>query len=277
MTDTPRSDEELLVAIRQGDRSALEELLAAHEPQIYRFGLRMCGSEEDAREVLQETLLAAFRHLGGFRGDAQLSTWLYQIARSFCIKLRRPGRDVRPESSLDADDAREVQTEGPLPDDRAHAREIGEAISAALSTLSVHHREVLVLRDVEGLSAEEASEVLGIEVGAQKSRLHRARHELRQRLALLLDPADGDEHTPRAAPCPELAEELSAYAEAELEQATCVQIEAHLARCPRCAGACEALQRTVSLCRQLPEGEVPAPVRAAVRHALAGVLGRAPE
>src|SRR5664279_6585612 len=86
-----RSDADLVVAARGGDRGAVEELLVRYEPNIYRFGLRMCGNEDAARDVLQETLLAAFRYLPGFRGDAALSTWLYQIARSFCIKERRGG------------------------------------------------------------------------------------------------------------------------------------------------------------------------------------------
>ena len=83
-----RSDADLLEAVRRGDRSAMEDILERHERQIYRFGLRMCGDEDDAREVLQETLVAAFRNLPSFRGEAALSTWLYQIARSFCIKER---------------------------------------------------------------------------------------------------------------------------------------------------------------------------------------------
>ena len=71
-----RTDSELLDGIREGDRSAVEELLGRYEPSIYRFGLRMCGNEDAAREVLQETLLAAFRNLPSFRGEASISTWL---------------------------------------------------------------------------------------------------------------------------------------------------------------------------------------------------------
>src|SRR5262249_6272059 len=113
----------------------------------------------------------------------------------------------------------------------------------------------------EGLSAEEAAGVIGIEVGALKSRLHRARAELRHRLASVFA---SDE----AAPCPELSDELSAYAAQEIHQAACTRIEEHLARCPRCKGACSELQRTVSLCRQIPGGEVPTKIRAQVRAAL---------
>jgi RNA polymerase sigma-70 factor (ECF subfamily) len=120
-----------------------------------------------------------------------------------------------------------------------------------------------VLRDVEGLSAEEAARVLGIEVGALKSRLHRARVDLRERLSAVFSAGE-------AAPCPELAEELAAYAAQEIDQATCARIEEHMKACARCSAACTSLQRTVSLCRQIPGGDVPAPVRAAVRAALLG-------
>lgn len=255
------TDEELLQAVRRGDRQAIDELLARHERQIYRFGLRMCGNEEDAREVLQETLLAAFRNLPGFRGDAALSTWLYQIARSFCIKERRR---ERPEVPLD-EDARAIEAPAAGPESRAHAREIGAALATAIRALPSEQREALVLRDVEGLSADDAAKVVGIEVGALKSRLHRARIELRTHLAALLD-EQSDLGGP--APCPELAQELSAYAASEIDQATCLKIEEHLAKCPRCSGACEALKSTISLCRRIPGDEVPAPVRAAVRRAI---------
>jgi RNA polymerase sigma-70 factor (ECF subfamily) len=260
----PPSDTELLTALRAGDRGALEELLTRHEPQIYRFGLRMCGDEDAAREVLQETLIAAFKNLHSFRGDAALSTWLYQIARSFCIKTRRRERPTGP-----LDDAAESAAGSPGPEANAHARQIGAALAAALAGLRPEQREVVVLRDVEGLSAEEAAEVVGVEVGALKSRLHRARLELRANLTALL----GEEAAAGPAPCPELAAELAAYAAQEIDQAACAQIEAHLSSCARCAGACDALRRSVSLCRRIPGDEVPPAVRAAVRRALRASTG----
>jgi RNA polymerase sigma-70 factor, ECF subfamily len=254
------SDAALITAARAGDRRAVDELLARYEQRIYRFGLRMCGDEDAAREVLQETMLAAFRNLPGFRGEASLSTWLYQIARSFCIKERRGGRPTVPidEQLPDPHPALDVQV---------HARRIGVALAAAIAALPPEQRETLVLRDVEGLSAEEAASVVGVEVGALKSRLHRARMALRQQLAGLVD-------TGGAEPCPELAQELSAYAASEIDQATCVQIEAHLATCPRCRGACDALKRTVSMCKSIPGDVVPAQVRTAVRSAIVDAIAR---
>jgi RNA polymerase sigma-70 factor (ECF subfamily) len=260
---TQPSDAELIERIKRGDASATDELLRRHETRVYRFGLRMCGNEDDAREVLQETLLAAFKHLPTFRGDAQVSTWLYQVARSFCIKQRRR-REGEPSvhESVDAAEVQRLSADEPRGDSKAHAREVGQLIQAAISTLQADHREALVLRDVEGLSAEEAAEVAGIEVGALKSRLHRARLALKQQLAAVLDEHDD------ALSCPELAQDLAAYAASEIDQAACEHIEVHLTKCARCAKACDALKRTVSMCRAIPGGEVPAPVKAAVRQAL---------
>jgi RNA polymerase sigma-70 factor (ECF subfamily) len=263
-----RSDEDLLQSAQAGDGRAVDELLSRHQRQIYRFGLRMCGNEADAHDVLQETLLAAFRNLHQFRGDARLSTWLYQIARSYCLKSRRRGAaEPAVTEPLGKPEAAAVPSGEAPPDAQAHAREIGSLLQSAILSLPEPQREALILRDVEGLPAEEAARVVGLEVGALKSRLHRARMELRERLVVFLEREGG---AGPAAPCPELAEELAAYAAEEIDQATCARIEEHLNRCARCAGACAALQRTVSLCRQLPGGEVPGPVRAAVRAALLG-------
>ena len=265
-------ERELLEAAQQGDPAAIDRLLAAHEKQIYRFGLRMCGNEDAARDVLQETLFAAFRNLKSFRGDAALSTWLYQIARGVCSKSRRRG--AGEPSSLDPIEgpgAQRAETHEALPDEAAHAGEIGRILQVAIQSLSPEQREVVVLRDVEGLSAEEAAAIVGIEVGALRSRLHRARIELRQRISDLLG-AEGSAGKGQV-PCPELLQEIAAYAAAEIDQAACARIEEHLRGCPNCGGACEALQRTVSLCRQIPGGEVPAPVRAAVRQALSAATG----
>lgn len=255
----PGSDDDLIEAARAGDRAAIDALLARYEQPIYRFGLRMCGDEESAREVLQETMIAAFRHLPGFRGDAALSTWLYQIARSVCIKERR---GHRPTTALDEG----AVDPAPAPDRQVHAREIGAALARAIAALPADQREALVLRDVEGLRAEEAAGIAGIEVGALKSRLHRARTALRHALADVHDPGDPE-------PCRELADELAAYAGADVDQATCARIEAHLTRCERCARACDALRRTVAQCGRLPGDRVPRPVQDAVRAAIRAAIG----
>lgn len=255
---------QLIERAKSGDTRAMDALLAAHEKQVYRFGLRMCGSEDAAKEVLQQTLLTAFKSLHEFRGQAQLSTWLYQIARSFCGKTRRRRVD-EPESMepVEGPEARGIESAVTSPEDAVHAKQIGEILEAAILALPEKQREVLILRDVEGLTAEEAARVLGIEVANLKTRLHRARMELRQHLNTLLVEPGGT-----GPDCAELSASLADFAAEDIEKATCERIEDHISSCEKCAAACESLKRTVSLCRRIPGDQVPGPVRAAVRQAL---------
>ncbi|MEO6950257.1 MAG: sigma-70 family RNA polymerase sigma factor [Polyangia bacterium] len=185
------TDEQLLAASRTGDRRALEQLLARYEPRVYRFGMRMCRDPQDASEVLQETLIAAARTIRDFRGGASLSTWMYTIARSFCIKRHRRSK-FAPLDEASLDEARDLATSAPDPEASAASRQIERAMLRALATLDPAQREVLVLRDGEGLTAPEVAAVVGASVDAVKSRLHRARAAMRAALAPLIDarPAD---------------------------------------------------------------------------------------
>lgn len=258
------ADALLIEQLKRGESHAIEQLLADHEARVYRFGLRMCGNEDDARDVLQETLLAAFKNVGSFRADAQLSTWLFQIARSFCLKQRRrhQGEPANHESVESSPEVARLISPESSPESVVQAREIGQVIQSAMNALPAEQREVLILRDVEGLSAEAAATVVGVEVGALKSRLHRARLALKHKLSVAI-------HDPQSAPaCPELIDSISAYAANEIDQSACEQIEAHLATCPRCSAACEELKRTVSLCRAIPGGAVPDTVKIEIRRAI---------
>ena len=105
MTEPVPSDDDLLEAARTGDKLALEALLEKHQADVYRFGMKMCRNPEDAKDVLQDTLLAMARGVRDFRGSSSLSTWLYTIARSYCIKKRRRSKSA-PEEERSRDDAR---------------------------------------------------------------------------------------------------------------------------------------------------------------------------
>jgi len=157
---------------------------------VFRFGLHMCGDAEDARDVLQDTLLAAARNIGNFRGDASISTWLYTIARSFCVKRRRRSK-FAPAEQLSLDGAAgELVSTAPGPEELAARDEIKQALVDVLEALDAPLREVLILRDIEGLTAPEVAELTGESVDAIKSRLHRARADVRARLGALLGQAD---------------------------------------------------------------------------------------
>jgi RNA polymerase sigma-70 factor (ECF subfamily) len=267
-----RTDQQLLDEARGGDRGALDLLLSRHQPRVYRFGLKMCRDPEDAKDVLQETLLAVARGLKDFRGASSVSTWLYTIARSFCIKKRRRSK-FAPEAleSLDAhepgEEARQLADPGRPADESLAGRQIEAALEQAIGSLDERYREVLILRDVEGLSAPEVAEVMGLTVEAVKSRLHRARVAVRQAVAPVLGLAGTA--TPRSAEsCPDIVQLFSQHLEGEISSTLCADMERHLAGCPACAARCDSLQRTLALCQATPLPAVPIPVQNQVRVAL---------
>jgi RNA polymerase sigma-70 factor, ECF subfamily len=266
----PDPDLDLLDAARGGDRRALERLLARHEAEIYRFGARMCRDEEDGRDVLQETMIAAARALPDFRGGSALSTWLYAIARSFCIKKRRTSK-FAPErvDSLDAKAEQALQVADPRrsPEEDAAGRQLHDALELAIRELDPMYREVLVLRDVEGLSAKEVAEVAGISIEAVKSRLHRARTAVRERLAPFLGAQEL--RPPDLRPgCADVAELFSRRLEGEIDAGACEELQKHLDGCAVCRGRCESLRATLALCKRAGAAPVPAHVERSVREAL---------
>jgi RNA polymerase sigma-70 factor, ECF subfamily len=269
-----RTDEDLLAAARQGDAGALEALILRYQPRLYRFGVKMCRDIEDAGDVVQESLLAMARSVREFRGDASLSTWLYTIARSFCIKKRRRSKFApAQEESLDAlgsERLGDLSDPAPDPEQQAAGREIETAVSAAIDSLDVAQREVLVLRDIEGLSAPEVAKVLGVSVQAVKSRLHRARLAVRQHVAPVLGiPPAG----PRpGARCPDVLMLFSRHLEGEIAPEVCAEMEAHLEGCGHCRDACQSLKQMLALCRATQPPEVPASLRASIRNAIRAFL-----
>jgi RNA polymerase sigma-70 factor (ECF subfamily) len=269
VTEAP-SDDQLLAAARAGDRHALETLLERHQEQVYRFGMKMCRDPEDAKDVLQDTLLAMARSVRDFRGASSLSTWLYTIARSFCIKKRKRGKFAPPEeSALDAEtrsDAKTITAPGEGPEEAAAGRQVERALEQAIAALDPMYREVLILRDVEGLTAPEVAEVLGVSVQAVKSRLHRARLFVRELVAPVLgiEPA-----SPAPGTCPDVLTMFSQHLEDEISADLCADMERHVERCARCRGACDTLKRTLALCRSAGTSvAIPAAIQASVKTAL---------
>jgi RNA polymerase sigma-70 factor (ECF subfamily) len=172
----PSHSEELLMAAQGGDRAALQALLSAHRKTVFRYGLRYCASTEDAEDAVQETLWAAARAIGAFRRAAAITTWLFTIVRNKCHRMLLFHRHSEPDLS-------DVLANIPDPmrsaEDEAATAELRQILAEALAGLEPNHREVLLLRDVEGLTAPEAADRLGLTVQALKSRLHRAREALR--------------------------------------------------------------------------------------------------
>ena len=272
------NDQALIEAARAGDRRALEKLLERHQGAVYRFGMKMCGEPEDAKDVLQETLFAAVRTLPEFRGASSVSTWLYTIARSFCLKKRRTSK-FAPEriESLEAHEeaSAEVADGRRSPEEDASARQTRKVLDAAISELDPMYREVLVLRDVEGLPAAEVAEILGLTVEAVKSRLHRARVAVRERVAPALVPAAAAATAAAPGPtCQDVVLMFSRRLEGEVDANACAELEKHLQTCASCRGRCDSLRSTLTLCRSAGSAQVPPEVAREVREALRQFVSR---
>lgn len=181
---------EFLAKLRSGDEDAFAELVRATSGRLLAVARRMLGNDEDARDALQDGLLAAHRALGSFRGTARISTWLHRIVvNAALMKLR--SRRRRPEESIDAllprFDAQGCRVGAVLTTlpDAEHAladRQLVAVIRRAADRLPVIYREVFVLRDVEDLDTAEVAALLGVSASVVKIRLHRARQALRELL-----------------------------------------------------------------------------------------------
>jgi RNA polymerase sigma-70 factor (ECF subfamily) len=183
--ELPRERDELallVLAAQEGDRPAFDELVRRTYVDTYTLALRLTAHEEDARDVVQESYLRAWKGLPRFRGDAQFSTWMYRITANTAYTVVKRRRRHRTES-LDAmlDDPIELHP-GAQPEDAAESGALLDRLSVGLEELPPKLRVLVVLKDVYGLSHEEIAEELGISVSAAKVRLHRGRKRLRDLL-----------------------------------------------------------------------------------------------
>ncbi len=168
------------------DLDALRRLVLAHRHGVYRYGLQVCRTTEDAEDAVQETLWAATRAIKAFRGTASsVVHWMFTIVRRECLRLI----EQRRVASLGLDHG-QSELAADLPDaaEAVAEKQRAELLAYALMDLDPLHREVLLLRDIQELSAPEAAAQLGISVAALKSRLHRARVNLRERVLLRCAP-----------------------------------------------------------------------------------------
>lgn len=176
------ADEPLVERAKAGDLAAFEHLFSRHSQRIYRFASRMCRHAHDAEDILQETFLSAFRHAKTFRGKSRFTTWLYTIAANACRRSRRRAGATVAMGDGGTDIPTPVADWTRRPDVQAIDKETRQALENAVATLPKDQRLVLVLRDMEGLPAEEVSRIVGGSVAAVKSRLHRARLAVRNEL-----------------------------------------------------------------------------------------------
>ncbi len=181
-------ESELVTLARTGDARSFSELVRRYEGKIFRLAQHITQNREDAEDVLQETFLKAYEHLDQFQGNSKFYTWIVRIAvNQALMKLRRrkTDRSVSLDETIDTGDdtlVREIAAWDENPEQQYSREELGGILEGAVASLEAPYRSVFVLRDIDELSTEETAEALGLSVPAVKSRLLRARLQLREKL-----------------------------------------------------------------------------------------------
>ncbi|PYS53782.1 MAG: RNA polymerase subunit sigma-24 [Acidobacteria bacterium] len=187
------AEESLFVLrLKANEDAAYDELVRVYHASIFHVAYRMLGDSAEASDVVQEIFLKVFRNIGGFKGEAALKTWIFRIALSEILNRLRWWRrryrfatvslDDHPATNGNGRNGRYVADSKPTPEEVLESKEQETAIQQALSRLSSDHRSIIVLRDIEGFSYSEIAEVLGISIGTVKSRIARARSDLKKSL-----------------------------------------------------------------------------------------------
>ena len=262
--------EQAVVLLRQGNDKALEQALGLLQNTVFSFSMRVCGQREDAEDTMQEVLAKAVPHLPGFDNPKALLVWLYKVAKNRCLMSRRRSKFApREELSLDQlmPDRKELEqlsADGSInPEMFAIRSEEAARLRDAIQQLPPQYRIVLVLRDMEGLTDEEVSEITGLRSGTVRVRLHRARLFVRKELMkawrpLRLKVSKAIEsrtvRTSRPGPvrCKAMFAELSDYLDEQLDDSLCEELEKHLDGCAPCKVFLASLEAAIADCRKLP-------------------------
>ena len=180
---TREEESRIVQKVLKGDVNAFEKLVLEYEKNVYNIALRMTGNAEDASDMTQEAFIKAYNSLQSFRGDSKFSVWIYRIATNVCLDfLRSKSRRPTVSLSVEDNDGEEVQLdvadESQSPELLLDRQMTRESVRRGLETLSPEYRQILLLREIQGLSYDEISQALGLEVGTVKSRIFRARKKL---------------------------------------------------------------------------------------------------
>ena len=172
-----KEERTLIDRARQGDETAFASLVERYQDRVYRLALRICGNSHDAEEAAQEAFVAAWRGLPAFRGESRFSSWLYQLTSNAAIDLLR--REKRHRGNVPIEEEI-LPLSGDTPQQNAENAELRRSLQTALMALTPEHREIFLLRQMQQLSYEEIGGMLGLESGTVKSRLNRAKKQLRE-------------------------------------------------------------------------------------------------
>ncbi len=180
------TDERFLIKKAQkGDHQAFEELMEEYFKKIYNIAFRMTNNPDDAADMTQEIMIKLFRNIGSFKGDSKFSTWVYRVATNTCLdelkKIRRHSH-TSLNAELDTGESEvtfDVEDTAPTPEQHAEKAELKKIVAAAVEKLSPDHKAVIILRDIKGFSYDEIARILKCSEGTVKSRISRARAQLK--------------------------------------------------------------------------------------------------
>lgn len=251
-----------IALLRQGDEHGIEQALTLLQQTVLSFGIKLCGQREDAEDTAQEVLVRALPHLAGLDDPQALSAWLYTAARNRCWQGRRRA-SYRKAVALE--DLMPSQTElntllladrAATPEDQVLMRQDHERLHQVVLSLPPEYRIVLVLHDMEELDTDLVAQILGLQPGTVRVRLHRARLLVRRELNRLLDPGSAlapsrAKKSRRPAQCREIFGNLSEYLDGSLPPADCERMRHHIEGCPACVAFIHDLKRAIDRCHAL--------------------------
>jgi len=188
------SERVLIERSQQGDIESFEALIKKYQVYAYNIAYRMTSNKEDAKDITQEALIKAYKSINNFRFDSSFSTWLYRIVTNTCIDMLRKENKIKTitiDKSIETDEGeyqREIRDNRDLPEYMLEEKERREVIRRSIKKLSEKYREVLILRDIQNFSYEEISEITDLPLGTVKSRISRARYNLKEILSKEMEP-----------------------------------------------------------------------------------------
>jgi RNA polymerase sigma-70 factor (ECF subfamily) len=179
-----KTEKELIHAAKKGDEQSFETLILSCKEKAYNIALRYMQNEEDALDAMQESFIKIFRHLSKFNEQSRFDTWVYRIVVNSCNDMRRKNKkihyiDTVYKNEEHEDVTLEIPDKGPGPEELLEKKEESERILKCLNQLSEEHREVLILRDIRGVSYDEIAKILDCSMGTVKSKISRARQKLK--------------------------------------------------------------------------------------------------
>ena len=263
--------EQAITLLGRKDPKSLDEALELLQGTVFSFSMKVCGQREDAEDTMQEVLVKSLPYLSKFDSPRALLVWLYRVAKNRCLMSRRRSK-FAPKQDLSLDqlmpDKVEMELlskEGPTtPESQAIRSQQARLLRETVQKLPPQYRIILVLRDMEGLTDDEVSEITGLKPGNVRVRLHRARLFVRKELAQQDSAQRLSKTTTRVrkratvAPQPQLASckamfaELSNYLDEQLDDSMCEKLERHLAGCEPCKVFLASLESAIEQLRRLP-------------------------